>query len=339
MSLRRLLSALLIVLAVAGLGYTAYWFHVAGEVRKQIRNWSDARRAAGWTVEMGEVAVHGFPAKVRATIPHPHLAAPSGVAWRGETLELSSSPFTLGRIEADSPGHHRLTVRGREAALDAGSAHAVLAIGQGRLRDVHLTMAGLILELPDAEPLTAATLDATFDPVESGGDDHREPSARFSAMMRGVTLPAAFGAVLDRQLAFAEVSGRMMGRLDADTPLMTALAAWSDDGGTVELDHVVVDWSPLALEGEGTLALDPRLQPLAALTARISGFGTLMDRLARAGVVDPGSANAAKMLLALMAKSDGQGRAAIPVPISLQDGLLYLGPARVARLPPIAWGD
>jgi hypothetical protein len=127
-----------------------------------------------------------------------------------------------------------------------------------------------------------------------------------------------------------------MGDIPAAPPA-EALGRWSADGGTVELDHVSLEWAPMAMEAQGTLALDPAGQPLASLATRMRGFAPLMDRLAQAGAVPVETAAAAKTVLMLMSKPDAKGRPSVPVPVSLQDGGLYLGPARVARVPPVNW--
>ena len=49
--IRFLLLSLAVLAGVAAVATTAYWFHVAGEVRKGLDAWVAGRRAAGWTVD------------------------------------------------------------------------------------------------------------------------------------------------------------------------------------------------------------------------------------------------------------------------------------------------
>lgn len=196
--------------------------------------------------------------------------------------------------------------------------------------------ASVTAAVPEAAgPLALAHLSTTIDSLPAQAPTHQTPTLAFHLSAQGVELPPLPGLLMERRVTLAEIGGRVLGELPSLRP--SAIVAWSAAGGTVELDRVALDWAPLGLEGEGTVALDTRLQPLAALTARVSGWGSFMDRLARAGMVEQGPAAAAKMLMSLMSKPDTLGRPAVPVPVTLQDGLLYVGPARVLTVPPLPW--
>lgn len=326
-----------IVLTIAGAGYTAYWFHAAGQLRKTLDRWAEQRRAQGWTVAWSDADESGYPFHVRVTVSEPSLASPSGFAWQTVRLSAAIAPFDWTRLRLDAPGAHRVGWPGGEARLDTKSAHADINLDlAGTLEDATLLVSGLTAEGAAPEPVTVAGLALFWDPLPVAKPSHSTATVRFSATAHGLHLPALPGLPLDRDIALAELTGRVMGAIPPG-PLAPALAQWSAEGGTAELDHVTLEWEPMALEGEGTLALDPAGQPLASLSTRVRGFGPLMDRLADARTVEPGAANAAKMVLSLLAKPDPKGRPAVPVPVSVQDGSLFLGPARIARVPVVHW--
>jgi hypothetical protein len=337
MSARRILMVFAIALAVAGLGYTAYWFHVAGVLRKSLEAWSEQRRAEGWEVAWSELSTGGYPLHVRLTLEQPRIAHPKGPSWQAERLVGHAEPFDWTRLRLDAPGRHRVDAAGRTLELIAASARAEVNLDRhGGLEDATLLIADLSAAGATAEPLTMAGLALAWDPLPVPKPDLNTATVRFSATAHGITLPPLPGLPLDRRITLAELTGRVMGVLPAGAPAQS-LPRWSAEGGIVELDHVTLEWDPLALEGDGTVALDPQGQPLAALSARVRGFAPLMDRLAETGTMEHSAANAAKIVLSLMAKPDGKGRAAVPVAISLQDGTVFFGPARIAQLPPITW--
>ncbi|MEW5728988.1 MAG: DUF2125 domain-containing protein, partial [Pseudomonadota bacterium] len=299
--------------------------------------WAGQRRERGWHAEWAGLAVAGFPLRVAVRIDAPRLARPSGLEWSTGAATASASPADLTLVTVRAPGPHKLRWReGPAATVTAQSATAVVDVSAaGRLEDASLVANGVSVAAEGlAEPVALAALAVTVDPAATPPAGHEEVAATFSLTLQDLTLPPLPGLALDRQVALVEAEGRLMGAVPPGPPA-EALAAWSAEGGTVELDRLAVDWPPMVLEADGTLALDPASQPLVALSARVRGYGELMDRLAAAGVVEHGAANAAKIVLSLLARPDAQGRPAIPLPITIQDGAFYLGPARVGTVPPL----
>lgn len=337
MPVRRLLALFAAALMVAGLGYSAYWFHAAATLRKGLERWAETRRAQGWQVDWARMDSGGFPLHLRLELETPRLADTAGHGWQAERLIANAQPFDWTRLRLAAPGRHGLVWPGGDGELVVEDAQAEVNVDNGgALEDATLLLTRPRLSGATAEPITAAGLVLAWDPLPVSHPDHTTATVRFSATAHDVTLPSVPGLPLDPQVGLAEITGRVLGAVP-DAPAAEAVAQWSADGGTVELDHVSLEWAPMALEAQGTLALDPSGQPLASLSTRMRGLGPLMDRLADAGTMPADTANAAKMALLLMARPDAKGRPSVPVPVSLQDGSLYLGPARVAQLPPVKW--
>lgn len=331
-----LVAALLAAAAVAA--YTGYWFHVAGELGKGIDRWAAERRDAGWTIDLGRVEIGGFPGPIRVRLAGPMVTTPAGSTWQAEGLTARVAAFDLARIRIDAAGRHQLTAGGQALEGTAATAEALIHLhGDGRLDDASLTVGKLALILPGGDAMAVASLAATLDPLDVEAPRHDTATVAFILAAQGVDLQPIPGLVMDGRIGFVDIKGRVLGPVPVAGSGMERIAAWSAAGGAIEIDRVSLDWAPLGLEGEGTMALDGRLQPLAALTARVRGYGELMDRLSRAGMVEQGPAAAAKMLLSLMAKPDPRGRLALPVPVTLQDGFLNVGPARVGAVPPVPW--
>lgn len=337
MPIRRIVALFAAALVVAGLGYTAYWFHGADRLRKGLDDWAERRRALGWQVGWDAAETSGFPLHLRLTLTAPSVVDVNGRYWRTEWLTAHAEPFDWTRLRLDPAGRHHLGWPGGAVEIQAGAAHAAVNLSRlGVLQDATVLAASLTVTGLVDQPLTAAGLALTWDPLPVAQADHTTATLRFSATAHDLLLPAFPGLPLDRTIGLAEVTGRVLGPIpDGDLP--DAIGQWSADGGIIELDHLSLEWAPVALEAQGTLALDPAGQPLASLSTRMRGFAPLMDRLAAAGTLPADSANAAKTVLLLMAKPDTKGRPTVPVPVSLQDGNLYLGSARVAQVPAVNW--
>lgn len=337
MSARRLVVAALATVVTALIAYTLYWNHGAGQARKALQDWAESKRGQGWTVGWSEIAVGGFPFRLTLTLTAPSLTSPAGFHWDGPRLDASVVPLWPRHLRLSTSGTQYLGWPGGERGITV--THATANVGHADLeahvhdlrdlRDSGFAIADMALSL-------AALPGASGEPP--GGRNEPAPAWRFALSAQTLELGAPLRPGLGQTIALAEISGRIVGAFD-DAPPLAALANWSKRGGTIELERVALDWPPLGLEGDGTAALDPDGQPLAALSTRVIGLPALMDRLAQSGTIDVGSAQTAKTMLSLMAKPDPRGRAAIATPLTIQDGWLYLGPARLVAVPAIAWAD
>ncbi len=331
MSARRLTAIVASLALFICAAYSLYWFHAAGQVQNRAQAWAETRRSEGWSVDWQALETSGFPWHLTLSVTQPRLVTPSGLSWAAGHLRVSTLPLWPDKAHLSTSGHQDIWWNGRDLGGELESLDADLSPGtadahaHGMRHTSGLTFADMALSLARLPP----------HPTPTG----HPASWRFALSARDVGLPAAAGiAGFAEQLALAEISGRVMGAIP-DGPPMAAIARWSKQGGVLELDHLAADWPPMGLEGDGTAALDPHGQPLVALSTRIRGFDSLMDRLGQSGLIDPASARTLKTILGLMSKPDPRGRPAITAPLSIQDGQLYLGPARLTPVPAIPWAD
>lgn len=340
MSSRRIALVILAAVVLAAAGYTAYWFHVAGEMRKGVEAWATQQRAEGWRVTWADLDIRGFPTTIRARILTPHLVSPAGIGWSAESVSASASPFDLTDLDLSAPGRHTVQWHeGPAATITAAEATGRLNLARGgQIEDLSLFAVRVSAADGTGQAVEAAAIALSIDPLPTVRPGHDTATANFSGSIQDLVLPPVPALLMEPRIALVEIAGRVMGPLPPGEAL-PALRAWSADGGTIEIDRLILDWEPMTLAAEGTLAFDNDLQPLIALSARVRGYGQLMDRLAAAGTIDQRAADAAKLLLSLLAQPDSQGQPAIPVPVTLQDGTLFLGPAPVARVPPIQWPE
>ena len=75
----------------------------------------------------------------------------------------------------------------------------------------------------------------------------------------------------------------------------------------------------------------------AAMTARIKGYRETVDALVETGHVKGRDAVATKFVLAMVARATPGGSSQLTVPITIQNGMLSAGPARLLRVPTIDW--
>lgn len=315
--------------------YAAYWFHAAGQLRKGVDDFAARLRERGAVVELGAGRSFGFPAEIGLDLGAMRIDG-AGWSWRAEHLRLVVPALDpLHPILDLGPSHTLALPDGTGALITAASALVRLRVDRdGDLGAFTFESDSPALDRPGAERLSAERLSVGYDWLAPADAEHQTPSARFTLAARGVTPVLPAGLPLERRLERLELEGRILGTLPETTPL-AALAAWSNDGGSVEIDRLAADWASLSAEADGTLAFDPALQPLLALTARLRGWKDTMQALSRAGMIEPGMAAAGETLLAILSRPDPQGRPTLTVSVNLQDGALYVGQLKVAVLPPL----
>lgn len=330
MSARRLAIFAVAFTVLAAVAYSLYWFHGAGQARNHVQSWADARRAQGWKVQWQDLEVSGFPLRLTITVTQPELTTPSGLSWHTGQIRVWSNPLWPDSAHLSTQGRQDIRWRDRDLTVEVEALTATMAPG---------TMDAHVHTLRHASGFEAADLALSTAALPPRPTATGHPASwRFALSSRDIALPGPELQGFAPHVALAEISGRVMGDVP-EAPPMAAIAGWSKQGGVLELDHLAVDWPPLGLEGDGTAALDPHGQPLVALSTRIHGFDAAMDQLASNGLVEPATGRTLKTILGLMSKPDHRGRPAIPAPLSIQDGQLYLGPTRLAPVPAIPWAD
>ncbi len=325
------------ILAAAG-GYAAWWFSLADGIRDGVDRWAQARRADGWRVSHDGLSITGFPGPLRIHVAAPRLARPGAFDWQAPFLDAEVSPLAPERVRIDAAGSHSLALAadGRPLALEIDARHAIAELlldRRGRLRDLDASLRDVATREVGGDSVTADLLRVGLSRPETAPADHRATSLAFDVAAEGVHLPRPAAPGFGQRIGLAAVRGRIQGPAES-------LAGWRDSGGTVEIERMAIEWQPLQLAAEGTLALDARMQPMLAMTASLRGFAETVDALAAAGVVRPKDAGPVKLVLGLMAKQpEGGGAPAIEVPVSIQEGRLYLGPAAIAEVPDVPWGE
>ena len=334
----------IVILVVLAAGYSVYWRWAAGMLDTQVAEWIGQRRAAGVSITTDAPKTGGFPLWLRIKLP---TVVASGVPQLpGATL---TAPVLVGRARPWS-------FRQWDIELPQGGSVAVVDGVPGIVRRLHATTGSADLALGPSAPgegtaltirltgvegqfvagtVSMATFDLTTLLPRHPPLDHSEPSITVSLDVTGAVLPqpvVPLGATIDH----IGLQGRVMGAIP-DGPLFPGLNAWRDAGGTIELGSTVFKWGPLDGNAEGTLAFDGNLQPMGALTATIRGYNAVLDALISSGQLRQNEANFARMGLGLIAQKNAKGESELKAPIRLQNSQVYLGPARLAKLPLIAW--
>ena len=109
--------------------------------------------------------------------------------------------------------------------------------------------------------------------------------------------------------------------------------SWRTGGGVLEIQHLHVSWLGVELELSGAIALDDLLRPIGAGTAIIEGYGQVLDSMNRGGLIGKAVTIGATLALDLLSTtSQKTGQKSVQAPVTLQDGILSVGPVALMHV-------
>lgn len=347
MGLRRWVTTTSIAIIVAVAAYTGYWFYAAGLARDRIARWTEEQGRRGVDVAYEAIETGGFPFLLTATLARPR-ARSSGDSrwdWSGPTVTLSIRPWRLSEITFSAPGQHRILLvgpaRAREISVRTTKADGLARIGRSGIAEEILVGLTDVVASDSGVETTFERIEARVAPMPRtpplGAANPSQPTvAELLVRASGTTLP--MDTALGRRIESVVAEITVHGALRSAPSWTESLAAWRDDGGTLEIKSCRARWDQLDLAFDATLALDHDLQPIGAGRATIRGFAETIDAFARGGLLRPAEAALAKFGLGVLAKTppDG-GRPELDVPLSVQNGKLSAGPVNVLSVPRISW--
>ncbi|MCP5366468.1 MAG: DUF2125 domain-containing protein [Hyphomicrobiales bacterium] len=346
--LLRALAAGGLLVAVLG-GYAGYWFWAAAAVRDGAADWVARAAADGLVARFEGMEVGGFPFYLVLRLEQPRLAAPRAPqpwAWGARRAVARARPWDLNHVHVDAAGDQGVTVTvdGRDVAYTgrAERLEADLTLRHGRMAAVAARVGGLGLDAPAPfGPVAVRDLAVDLvwpsDPGKAGAAAAPATSLHLDLRGRGLSVSDGLDLPLGAKLSAVALSADLRGPIPRP-PDAASLAAWRDAGGTLEVVNLDLDYGPLSLLGEGTLAVDEALQPVGAMTAKIQGFFEAVDALRARGLIRSRAASTAKILLGVMAKKSPEGGpSTLSLPLTLQERKLYVGPVPLVVLPPLRW--
>ena len=338
MSFRRLSILGLLALALAGAAMAAYWHWSADRLAQWIDAWSAQQRARGYEIAYQGPEIGGFPLALKARLGQPVVASPKGWTWSAPSFTGHAWLWNPFEIVLDLSGTHRVENSFAPSAgpleLDAAEASARLFFdGGGQLARGRLETRSLRLETGGTE-VSIDRLAAGAGPYDPGSGS-RPQRIDIAVELSSVTLPVDRQEPFGRDLAYVAVATTLFGPVAGGEP-GEVLRLWREGLGRLDFRRADVRWGALDIKAEGDISLDDSYRPVGAFRTRSRNPAAVIDRLLALGLIERRQAATANLgLLALPRETDGEGETRVLLPVTLRDGLIFLGPAPVARLGPL----
>ncbi len=347
MALRRRIgtSGVILILLLAA-GYSAWWYVLSRRLAAGFDAWADARRAEGWTIDVGARHLGGWPVAARLVLSDVRLRGgalylPSAIAWDAAGLDLELAPLHPTTLTIVGRGEQRIGPLGGQAlAVEGQNLSARISLVEPGPPWV-VTLAGDGVHARPASGGAAALLrtlsgQVTIDPTASAAGSALDGDLGATS----IDLPPGRQWPLGEQIAAIDVAAAISGPVPPPGPAAVRARTWEAAGGTANLRSGTLRWGPLDATAAGKGGLDATLQPRAEGTASIVGWAQVLDELATHRVITDSAANAAKAVISLLATApSGGGEPVLTVPFTMRGGVLSIRHIPLLRTPALSWPD
>ena len=340
----RILFTGITALVVAIGGYVLWWHHVADTLLAAADNWQQQRIAEGYDIEHGPLVVSDFPYRVKVTTENLSISNPAN--HQKPKIELTRfwavvQPWQINHVifGAEGAGHADWLDHEEPMSLDLAATSALGSATfnlQGRMQTLAIDVKNLQAAPSWRPPVSADRLQlhGRPAPIQKNGAQAAEPNAegqQIALRVNNMTIEGLEDFPLGQKIDELALSSVLHGTI-AKLPSAETLGDWRDAGGFLEIQALDVRWGHGILKGGGALALDDHMRPLGKLDTRISGYGKILEALASTGQVDADAARTIGFGLNLLAKDGEDGSRYIALPLTAQEGGMYLGPIFLMRL-------
>lgn len=325
-------------------GYVFWWFHVADTMRVLAENWKQQRLAEGYEISHGPLTTSGFPYRVRITSENVALSNPEH--FQQPSIFLTrfwavTQPWRINHVIFGIEGASRADWldKGQPKSLDlaAATAHGSATFNQkGRIRTVAVDMADIQMAPSWREPVTAARVQIHGRPAPQKEETENSASRdqQIAVRINNLSIDGMEDFPLGKTIENFAVSTNLKGTI-RKLPSAETLSAWRDQGGALDINSLKISWGHGKIDGEGRLKIDQQNFPAGNLKTKISGYEKILEALTATGQVEPNLARSIGFALDLLAKNGEDGSKYLQLPITAQDGGIYLGPLFLMRLQPL----
>lgn len=298
---------------------------------------------AGWNTAVPDITISGFPGIMTLDIGSAETTYSAGDSISVNDLRIRLRPWA-----PLSPSIH---IRGPVTIIKAsGNQYRILADDlsvairatvSGRIASVHHSIRNLVLENDNGNhPVTVSRLDLHIrtTPEPNGGLwTGTTPASHASLTLNGLEARGEDGIRVPVIPEDVSVELQVRGLVPTSGSLTERLDAWRSTGGAMDINRLDLKYRNVRLHANGTLALDARLQPEAALAVQVNGTGELLGTLLQNHIIRPAEAAVLRLVLTGLERRQVDGTQYPVLPMTLQDSIIHVGPLKVARIPEILW--
>lgn len=332
-----------ILVGIALVLWTGWWFFLAHEVKTRMVERLDRLEASGWTVKYDGITITGWPAHVRIALKAPEIIAPSGQGIRAPEIAAEANSYNPGRWVI-ATGQEMTLVRADrgDTKITADAIRMSLTGLRQRWPNVAMEMvAPRFTPATDAAPFPLANAELVqlhMRPHVGAGVTSTDD---VDVLFRIIKAKGREGGPVQGFAQSGELTLQVEAVIEDATTLRQPaneqglLALWTDKGGRfvrvrgemqAGVSHALITSPELKATDNGYLEGDVNFKarkPLAAIVGIAgSNLGLPTDRAADAQATTGTSQG-----------GEGEDGQDVDLSVSFRNGRTYLGPFDIAPAP------
>ncbi len=334
---RRKVIRIAIALAVLAVLYTAGWHILASQIEGLLREAAEPAPDKDWHASWERLEASGFPFAFRMNAIEPEIVWGRGehsVTWTGPGILMNIRPWNSERLLLGLPQRQNLVVlagsRQHSFMLMMESGRVDVGIPSGRLEELDAVLSEVSVSSPEGGVVFLAESLAVSSRRAGNGEGQ---DVSFNATALGIegVAPAGMAERVER----ASLVLRQVAEMPPDGTARERIDAWRRAGGYVEIAELAVEWPPVTANATGNLALDREVRPIGAFRLELTGYRELLMALEAAGELKRGQSTLVAATLDFMAGPAVDGARRIDIDVSMQHGILSIGPLAIMRIDPL----
>lgn len=324
------MRALLWVVVTAAVLWAGYWFVGARGVEHGAARAFAEATAQGLQAQNAGLRVAGFPNRFDLTVTGPAVLDPvSGFGWQGADLRLLAMSWKPWHLIALAPDQSVITTPLGPVSVAAGDLRGSLVLHPGAdlaLRSTVVEATDLVMDGPVGD------LSLAHASLASAEDTSRRNSHRLGLAITDLTPDPAVSAALP-DLPAVMTGLRVDAHVLLTAPLDRHAATTRPEVTGLILDSLQLDWGPLQVTAQGSLATVSDGTAEGRIELQIDSWRLLPGVLGQAGVIDPVLAPTLLRAFEIMAK----GSPDLTTALVYKRGRASLGGLPIGRAPRLAY--
>ena len=324
------MKRLFLVIVIAALAYSGWWFYAANDLRRTVAAWFEEQRGAGWDASYSDIAVRGFPNRTDLTLTDANLQSADGTfGWQAPFFQILGLAYKRGHVIVAWPNTQSIQTQDGTVDITSERLRASVVFSDDLILRSNLEADVLTLAGPD-QTIALAGLNAALEKIEPSSAGYRvalsiDGIAVSDPRVQGTHVPDALATL--RADTALELSAPLSLDTSAKNPPQIDL---------LTVRNMQVDYGTLTLKMSGETAFDQQGRATGEVTIEAQNWRDALQTAQKNGALPPGVSDAVQNVLTLIASLNG-ARDTLDVTLGLDRGTVLLGPLPVGRLPPQQW--